>query len=358
MYDPIPRGPFPVGVQTLQISTKTSNARSLPLEIWYPATDRYRQQDFDDTRDFFEWAPGVPKLPQSAVRDATIRPGCFPLVLFSHGLWGHRRQSTFLLTHLASHGYVTASANHVGNTAIDRMRLMQEGRFAEISSDVNALLDQISADRRVDLRAVLDHLLKEATEPWQEVIDADRVGLAGHSWGACTVLDVTAEEERGRAIVAMAPGGGPRQLSSEVLDRWVHLDWPRPVPSLLVAASRDSLTPLAAVDEVYARLPENRRQFLLHDADHVHFVDQIEETHTIMRQVIASRPPGADRDRALERMLPAEQLCPGKAAHCAVRGLVLAHFDGHLKGLAHATSWLGTEAEPSISSHGAHVEQR
>ena len=355
-YLPVARGPFPVGVQTLEVLTGGGGSRSLPLEIWYPTRDEYQQQDLDDqTRDFFEWAPGVPKLPQSALRDAPRRPGRFPLVLFSHGLWGHRRQSTFLLTHLASHGYITASANHVGNTAIDRMQLMMEGHFAEVSADPQALLDRISADRRIDIQEILD-FLSEAS-PWDDAIHTACVGLAGHSWGACTVLDALADERRVTAALALAPGGGPLQLSPEVIDRWVRLNWPRPVPTLLIAAQKDSLTPVPAVEEIYSQL-ENCRFFLLHGADHVHFVDQIEETHNIMRQVIASRPAGPDRDQALERMLPFEQLCSAAASHCAVQSLALAHFDFHLKEQAAAAAWLETHAQSIIASHGATVESR
>jgi predicted dienelactone hydrolase len=35
-----------------------------------------------------------------------------PLILFSHHSGGHRRASTFLTTHLASHGYVVAAMDH------------------------------------------------------------------------------------------------------------------------------------------------------------------------------------------------------------------------------------------------------
>jgi len=35
---------------------------------------------------------------------------------------GHRRQSTFFCTHLASHGYVVAAADHTGNTTLESCR--------------------------------------------------------------------------------------------------------------------------------------------------------------------------------------------------------------------------------------------
>ena len=58
------------------------------------------------------------------MRDATPAPGGpFPGVVFSHGMAGHRRQSTFLCTHLASHGFVVASPDHVGNTLPEMLPL-------------------------------------------------------------------------------------------------------------------------------------------------------------------------------------------------------------------------------------------
>ena len=46
-------------------------------------------------------------------------PDGWPIALFSHTSAGHRRQSSFLCRHLASHGYVVAAVDHTGNTARD-----------------------------------------------------------------------------------------------------------------------------------------------------------------------------------------------------------------------------------------------
>ncbi|MGH7858791.1 MAG: alpha/beta hydrolase family protein, partial [Candidatus Binatia bacterium] len=101
-YDPFARGPFPVGVRT---AIAVRGDRSLPIEVWYPATDAFGGKDVAEaTRDVYDLIPGLPPGWQEAVRDADAREGSFPLVAFSHGFGGHRRQTTFLCTHLASHG--------------------------------------------------------------------------------------------------------------------------------------------------------------------------------------------------------------------------------------------------------------
>src|SRR4051812_48308152 len=118
-YDPFSRGPHAVGVRTVDLSD-TARSRYLPTEVWYPATSAYAGQDTSEsTMDHYDLLPGFPPLKQSAVRDAAAAQGHFPVVMFSHGFGGHRRQSTFLCTHLASHGYVVAAMDHTGNTVTD-----------------------------------------------------------------------------------------------------------------------------------------------------------------------------------------------------------------------------------------------
>src|SRR5713101_1984604 len=106
-YDPFIRGPFPVGVRTGQAIDTTRQDRPLPCEVWYPAAVQYAGQDVAAaTQDTFPVLPDVPPVRQAAVRDAVAHPGVYPLIAFSHSSGGHRRQSTFLCTHLASHGYM------------------------------------------------------------------------------------------------------------------------------------------------------------------------------------------------------------------------------------------------------------
>ena len=92
-YDPFARGPFPTGVRSLSLTDEARAGRTLPLELWYPAGDQHAGHDRDDpTRDRYELIPGFPPIEQDAVRDASSRPGRFPLVVFSHGYGGIRFQ--------------------------------------------------------------------------------------------------------------------------------------------------------------------------------------------------------------------------------------------------------------------------
>src|SRR5205807_750564 len=150
-----------------------------------------------------------PPLTQSAVRDAAMQPGRYPLLIYSHTSLGHRRQSTFLCTHLASHGYVVAAPDHVGNTFADLAARAASG--VTLSAEQReAVLRRIIADRVPDLLFVCDAVLGEAETA--EIADAKRLGVIGWSFGGWAALAVPEADGRFGAVVAMAPGGSRNPL--------------------------------------------------------------------------------------------------------------------------------------------------
>src|SRR6266849_2624361 len=122
-YDPFARGRFPVGVRTIE-ARDTARDRVFPCEIWYPAAAQYAGQDLaPETQDSFTASsPDAPRR-QMAIRDAAAQPGTWPLVVYSHGSasW-RRRMSTYLCTHLSSHGYVVAALDHSETFAAELAR--------------------------------------------------------------------------------------------------------------------------------------------------------------------------------------------------------------------------------------------
>ena len=97
-YDPFSRGAHPVGVRSVRLHDAARD-RPLVLEVWYPADATHAGRDVDpDTRDRYELLPGFPLVSQEAARDATPARVRAPLVVFSHGHGGHRRQSTFRIS--------------------------------------------------------------------------------------------------------------------------------------------------------------------------------------------------------------------------------------------------------------------
>src|SRR5262249_41655735 len=233
------------------------------------------------TRDRYDIVPGFPPVTQDAVRDAAPRVGRRPLIAFSHGSGGHRRQSTFLTTHLASHGYVVAAVDHAGNTHRDAMQLAVAQRAGMPPPDTAAAVRALAESRPADIRVMLDRVLGDDGV----AADADRIGMAGHSMGGWTALLCARRDPRLSALVLLAPGGGAGPGAGRLRGEQLAFDWGRDVPALSLAAERDSLTPLAGVRELLARTRGPARLFVLANGDHYHFCDRVEQVHEMARKL-------------------------------------------------------------------------
>src|SRR6516162_697416 len=75
-------------------ATDTARNRTFPVDVWFSETDR--------------------------------GAGALPLILFSHHSGGSRRASTFLTSHLASHGYLVAAMDHSEGVAPELLRTENE----------------------------------------------------------------------------------------------------------------------------------------------------------------------------------------------------------------------------------------
>jgi predicted dienelactone hydrolase len=324
-YDPFVRGSFPVGVRSGDIVDAGRGDRRLSFEVWYPAAPQYAALDLVTwTQDSFTVVPGTPSLRQAAVRDAEARPDKYPLVLFSHPSGGHRRQSSFLCTHLASHGYVVAAVDHAGNTAndiVDRAGRLARGEVLT-QEQRDLVVAQLIANRVPDLRLMLDESLLGAGDV-SDLIDRDSIGLIGWSFGGWTVLAAPEVDNRIGAVVALAPAGSSQPVPG-VLPLTLTFDWQREVPTLFLVGESDLLTPLSGMYELFERTPSARQMFILREAGHLHFGDEIDEY----------------------------DLCPRQHAHFFTRGLALAHLDAALKRNRDAERFMEKDAAAFMQSRG------
>src|SRR5579864_260283 len=321
MYDPFGRGRFPVGVRTIQ-ALDTARDRRFPCEIWYPATAQYPGQDLAHaTQDSFKVPLRDTPLRQAAVRDATAQAGAYPLILFSHHSGGHRRASTFLCTHLSSHGYIVAALDHSEVVAADLAR--RDGETAEQKS---ARADAVVASRVPDLRFLLDHLLSGAALDPETQIDPTQIAVVGHSLGGWTVLAAIDVEPRVGAVVALAPGGNSNPKPG-ILRAKLNFNWGRDVPTLYLAAENDTPIPLDGLYEIFERTPATKQMVILRRADHCHFMDEVERLHEATRNM----PFTAELAWLPKEMRPITELCSGDQAHLFVRGLTLCHMDAILR---------------------------
>jgi predicted dienelactone hydrolase len=279
-YDPFSWGCFGVETYTLE-AVDARRDRRFACEIWQPSSD-----------------------------------GRFPLIAFSHASGGdRRRQSTFLCTHLASHGYVVAALDHSETFVPELAR--SEG---ETAAERAARIDRWIANRVPDVRLLLDYLLVELAG----AIDAARVGLVGHSFGGWTVLATPESDARVRSIVALAPGGSSHPPPN-IIPAKLAFAWSREIATLLLVAEDDTALPLEGMHDIFERAPSPKRMAILRHADHAHFMDRFDAQ------------PGQ---------------CSREHAHLFTRSLTLAHFDATLKEDALARGFFDADIERALAARG------
>jgi len=354
MYDPFVRGRFPVSVQSEELIDSSRNDRRVQLEIWLPAGPEYAGHDLDQaTQDRYPILGGF-QARQEAVRDAKPLEEGFPLVVFSHGFAGHRRQSTFFCTHLASHGYAVIALDHGGNTLADMVQIAIGTDASGMPRNIEQLLGSYVFDRPKDVSFVLDCITARRVKALPEAIRVDEVGVAGHSFGGWTTLVTAGLDARVRAALPLAPAGGPGHLHARALSDALALDFGGRVDTLYLALERDSLLPLAGIEHLFRRTSEPTQMFVLLNADHMHFCDRAERSHEFFRTMPQIGPM---RDVA-EHLPPISELVPGAHAYLFANGLGTAHMDAVLKHDPDARAFLTGDVIEALRVRGVAAEGR
>jgi dienelactone hydrolase len=344
-YDPFARGRFPVGVRTIQ-GLDAVRSRLFPCEIWYPAAAQHAGQDIaSGTQDIFTVPSRAAQQSQMAVRNATAEPGTYPLIIFSHSSGGNRRQSTFLCTHLSSHGYVVAALDHSDVVAAELA-----GKNGETAEQKTARVEAWIANRVPDISFLLDHLLNDTAWDSEARLDPARIGIVGHSFGGWTTLAAIEVERRIHAVVALAPGGSS-QPKPGIIPGKLSFTWGRNAPTLYLVAENDALLPLAGMYELFERTPATKQMVILRRADHMHFMDNVEEVHEALR----SMPFTGEMAWIPKEMRPIAELCSGEQAHIFVRGLTLCHLDATLRRQEEAQRLLVGDIEAELAERGVDV---
>ena len=341
-YDPFLRGCCAVGVRTIQGLDKVRD-RLFPVEIWYPAAESHAGRDIATaTHDSFTVPANDTPRGQLAVRNATAEPGIYPLILFSHSSGGNRLQSTFLCTHLCSHGYLVAALDHSEIVAAELAR-----KESETDEQKTLRIEAWIENRVPDIRFLLEHLVNDEAWDSEAKIDPTRIGIVGHSFGGWTALAATEAEQRIRSVVALAPGGSS-QPKPGIIRATLNFLWGRDVPTLYLVAQDDVFLPLAGMYELFERTPATKRMFILRRADHMHFMDNVEEMHETVRKM---QFPG-EASWISKEMQPIAELCSGEQAHLFVRGLTLCHMDATLRGREEAQRLLAGDIDAEIARRG------
>jgi predicted dienelactone hydrolase len=331
--NPAESGPFAVGVSTLTLVDESrptdangdypgADSRTLVTEVWYPAEGGTQPGELRD-----------------APLDRSQAP--YPLIVFSHGLTGNRRQSSSYTAHLASHGYVVISPDFplTNGAAPGGPRI---GDAVNQPGDVSFLIDsflQFSA---------------EPGNPLEGAIDETAIGLTGHSTGGLTAILATfgpLADPRVKATLPLAPLGC--MVGSEA-----YTD--SHIPLLVIGGSADQVVGFPSIRQAYDAANTPKYLLTLVGGNHMRFAEiDIEdpasnslssEPNFLTDVMRIGQVTNADLGTCLASQggAPADQSLAPDRQRELTRLFATAFFDYYLKGDEAASSFLTTEFAQTI----------
>lgn len=215
--DPLTRfsepGPWAIGYEERTVTWTDellAEPRELRLAVWYP-TDA---------------TTGLPVVYLGVEVEEGVYGGVepvdqpLPIAVFSHGHQGYAENSSFLMEHLASHGWLVLAPDHTDNTLVDGDD-RETSIYWERPLDLSAVLDAAASIHPVTDEVVAIghsfggytvHALGGATYAIDDLLPACLDGSDTSSF--CSTMDEAQADQfraglgdpRIKAVVAMAPG--------------------------------------------------------------------------------------------------------------------------------------------------------
>ncbi len=233
---PSPNGPHLVGTKVVEwIDTTRFNLvknshnlyRKIIVQIWYPGQNKETHNRFsyfgnDKKRiDELAYQYGIPKIFLSGAENIKTRSqlglepeaasGPYPLIIFSHGRAGYRHQNSIQCEELASRGYIVIAVNHTYDSYIT---IFEDGSIAPYLSEKKAIetgltKKKITTKDKLHLRSDdLEFALKKVDSLKNKdrlfgLIDLDKIGMFGQSFGGATIINVASKNDRIDAIAGL-----------------------------------------------------------------------------------------------------------------------------------------------------------
>jgi dienelactone hydrolase len=261
--------------------------------------------------------------------------GPFPIIIFSHGLGGSREGYAYVGQYWATHGYVSVHLQHVGS---DDGVWKDVGLGERMTAMRRAAAQPQNAMNRVqDVSFALDQLIRfnATNSSWQGKLDLNRVGVAGHSFGAQTTLATAGASYSlglNRGVVADPRVKAAMPMSAPVPAAKARLDAVFAgikIPCLHMTGTEDD-SPIGETKAAERRLP----------FDHCHNSDQFLITFTGGDHAIfggRERRLGGAKDAEFQRLICLSSL---------------AFWDAYLQDDAKAKEWLSAKFKNALGEEG------
>jgi predicted dienelactone hydrolase len=223
----------PVGYRVLSFRHEgwDGEPHQVDVAVWYPTDQKMTPHTY---------VYGTNPVETRLAEGSPVLDGRFPLVVYSHGATGSGLSMAFLTERLASRGYVVAGIDYPDKLYgarisrrvpwkpgqwMRRLNWIEEIATYELNEAGKAYRRSHLAYRPRIASATIDLMLRhnqDPDSPFHDHIDADRIGLVGHSFGAWTSLlvagaDSVFHDRRAKAVVALSGPSNPNVYEPDEL---------------------------------------------------------------------------------------------------------------------------------------------
>lgn len=207
------KGKYAVGTTFFTWNANDKEGNNYIGQIWYPAEYSASAKKASylpaailktDLPKQIPLLAALESIPTDAMIDAPLldQNKRYPVLIYSPGLGLAEQAGTFFFEYLASRGFIVAAINHPGSSlftekADGSLVLYQEGNY-----DIPANKTQLTQTRAIQLSCALDALIHLNNTPqsmFYGKIDANTIGVFGHSIGGRSALRAASIDKRFKA---------------------------------------------------------------------------------------------------------------------------------------------------------------
>ena len=307
---PPPKGEYSIGSNIYTwvddsryelFTEEVNDKRRIVVQVWYPIQKRFveKMPYIDNSKlrmnpiaDQFSQLGVSPKLVSLLLSDMkNIKTNSeynapidiefensFPLIIFSHGLGGMKNQNSIQIEELVSNGYIVIAPDHAfdANITIFENRDIAPFKASEYDPNIKYTIEDFYAyripqiqTRSKDLSFIINQIedkKNSSNKTVWDMIDLNKIGVFGHSFGGGTSLLAAHNDSRIAAAVAL--DGWIEPIPNEIIDLGIDK------PFLYIGRTEweDSLN-YYKLDKLIKNSNSKGKEIILSDTEHFDYTD-------------------------------------------------------------------------------------